>query len=261
MTDQKLELLLKYVKAGFYLLPLHWPINGTTCSCSDPKCKRIGKHPRIHNGVKEASKNTHKITKWHETWPEANWALATGVKSGILVVDIDPKHGGNESLAQYRMPLTASVITGSGGKHYYFVHPKETIRNSNGRVGKGIDIRTNDGYVVIPPSKHASGDYYTWKIKPSDIGGFAELPKELLNKLVEISKEPIRIESAEGMIEEGQRNDMLIAMAGWMRWRGFNAAAIEAAILSVNEIACDPPVEHNEVMKLINSALRWQKGK
>ena len=53
---------------------------------------------------------------------------------------------------------------------------------------------------------------------------------------------------------------MLIAMAGWMRYRGFNAAAVEAALISVNESACDPPLEHEELFKLINSALRWKRG-
>lgn len=258
--DEKLALLLKYAKAGFYILPIHWPISKNKCSCSYTSCNRIGKHPRTHNGVKEATRTLKRIVEWHRLWPEANWALATGNKSGILVIDLDVKSGGLESIKDFRIPLTPSVTTGSGGKHYYFRHPKEPVKNTASKVRKGIDVRTDDGYVIIPPSKHASGNFYYWEVKPSFVGGFAAVPEDLLAEIIKVSKEPVRIDSDDGLIEEGNRNTMLISMAGWMRYRGFNAAAIEAALLAVNEIACNPPIPEEEVVKLTNSSLKWGRG-
>lgn len=77
------------------------------------------------------------VTAWFERWPKANLAVITGAISGIVVVDIDPKNGGDRSLAalearQGPLPATIESITGGGGRHVYFAHPGREVRN---RVG------------------------------------------------------------------------------------------------------------------------------
>ena len=91
--------------------------------------------------------------------------------SGIVVLDVDtPRHGGDESLAFLEEKHSAvaryatMVLTGGGGTHYFFKHPGVKVPNSAGRVGPGIDIRGDGGYVLVPRSNHASGRQYEWEV-------------------------------------------------------------------------------------------------
>jgi hypothetical protein len=106
--------------------------------------------------------------------------VRTGAASGLVVVDVDPAHGGDAALerliAQHgSLPQTLTVLTGSGGRHFYFSHPGRTVRNSAGTMGAGLDIRGDGGYVVAPPSRHITGGVYQW----ADSGCLAALPSWL----------------------------------------------------------------------------------
>src|SRR5881394_3129330 len=101
---------------------------------------------------------------WLRQWAEAGIGVVTGAISGLVVVDVDAGHGGNESLEQLErehgpMPTTLECRTGGGGRHLYFAHPGGLARNKVG-LAPGIDIRADGGYVVAPPSLHASGVQY-----------------------------------------------------------------------------------------------------
>ena len=98
---------------------------------------------------------------WLRQWAEAGIGVVTGAISGLVVVDVDAGHGGNESLEQLErehgpMPTTVKCGTGGGGRHFYFAHPGGVVRNKIG-LAPGVDIRADGGYVVAPPSLHASG--------------------------------------------------------------------------------------------------------
>ena len=115
-------------------------------------------------GVREATTSMAVIDDWIEMYPGANWAMATGKISGILVLDIDPRNGGVESIksevAKYgKPPKTPSVRTGGGGHHLYFRYPHFT-NIKNGEILPGVDIKTDGGYVIIPGS--VTDDSYTW---------------------------------------------------------------------------------------------------
>src|SRR5262249_50855991 len=89
-------------------------------------------------------------------------AVRTGVTRTVL--DVDPAHGGRESLARLEaqygpLPITPKVHTGGGGVHYHFAHVPG-LRNSAGKIAPGLDIRGEGGYVVAPPSTHGSGGAY-----------------------------------------------------------------------------------------------------
>src|SRR5437016_4591452 len=103
---------------------------------------------------------------WFRQWPEAGVGVVTGVISGLVLVDVDARHGGDEALKQLErehdpMPATVECRTGGGGRHFYFAHPGGLVRNKVG-LATGIDIRADGGYVVAPPSLHASGLRYAW---------------------------------------------------------------------------------------------------
>ncbi|RPJ20463.1 MAG: hypothetical protein EHM35_19445, partial [Planctomycetaceae bacterium] len=83
-----------------------------------------------------------------------------------VVLDIDPAHGGRASLAALEaqhgpLPTTAVTLTGGGGEHRHFL-PVPGLRNSIGKIAPGLDIRAEDGYVLLPPSKNAAGKPYIW---------------------------------------------------------------------------------------------------
>jgi hypothetical protein len=106
------------------------------------------------------------IKSWYQRWPDANVGVVTGSISGLLVLDIDPQHGGDKSLATWEkqnaeLPETVEAKSGGGGRHLYFLHPGETIHNRVGIVA-GIDLRGDGGCIVTPPSIHSSGNAYTW---------------------------------------------------------------------------------------------------
>ena len=136
------------------------------------------------------------IERWAIDYPDASIAFVTGSLSGIVVLDIDPAAGGNESMNGLviefgRLPETPAVITGGGGYHYYFKLPPGGLRNSAGKLGDGIDIRGDGGYVIAPPSIHPSGKPYRWaKGKSPDDVPLAPMPEWLVTKLSEPEDSP-----------------------------------------------------------------------
>ncbi len=87
-------------------------------------------------------------------------AIRTGTASGLCVVDIDPRNGGQPDAAL--MTPTATVATGGGGWHLYYRHPGgPTVPALAGRAG--VDIKGDGGYVAAPPSVHpGTGQPYRW---------------------------------------------------------------------------------------------------
>ncbi|MEO3744937.1 bifunctional DNA primase/polymerase [Plantactinospora sp. B5E13] len=99
--------------------------------------------------------------------PGGQLALRAGSPSGLVVVDIDPRHGGDESMTALiragLLPPTAHVVTGSGGRHLYYRHPGRPVLSRPMPGRPGIDIKADGGYVVLPPSVHPStGRPYRW---------------------------------------------------------------------------------------------------
>ena len=99
-------------------------------------------------------------------------AAPTGSASGMWVIDLDvdpvKKVDGMATLAQLitqrgEIPKTLMTITPRGGRHLIFTwNSNIKIRNSAGKIGPGIDVRGEGGYVCLPPSRNANGGFYRW---------------------------------------------------------------------------------------------------
>jgi Bifunctional DNA primase/polymerase, N-terminal/Primase C terminal 1 (PriCT-1) len=166
---------LSYAQQGWPVFPVHSARAGR-CSCGDSHCRNVAKHPRTRHGLKAATIEIDAIRAWWADWPDANVAIRTGTESGLIVLDVDPRHGGDDSLLalfkEYgHPPITIEVVTGGGGRHLYFAHPGGVIPNRAG-LRPGLDLRGDGGYVVAPPSSHASGTNYHW----ADGSGPGETP-------------------------------------------------------------------------------------
>ena len=127
-----------------------------------------GKRPLIAwRGLQSRRAAAADVEHWFERWPMANVAIVTGRLSRLVVRDVDPRHGGAESLAALEqeygpLPATIEALTGGGGRHLYFRHPGSRTPNRVG-IRPGIDLRGDGGCVVAPPSVHASGRRYAWR--------------------------------------------------------------------------------------------------
>lgn len=164
---------ITYAHAGWKVFPLWWVHDGR-CGCPDgPSCTSPGKHPLVRQGVKDASDDVERIGAWWDRWPSANIGMPAG-DNGLAVLDIDPRHGGHESLSRlvenllrkgYRLPQTLTQSTGGGGLHLVFSAPEGGIKGGSNVFGPsmtGLDTRGRGGYIVAAPSVHASGREYRW---------------------------------------------------------------------------------------------------
>lgn len=115
-----------------------------------------------------------RIKAWWERWPTANVGVPTGQSSGLLVLDVDARGGGPQSLAALErengpLPPTARSRTGGGGLHIFFRYPTgEEVRNSAGLLGPGLDVRGKGGYVVVPPCHKQSSYGWIERTPPSE---------------------------------------------------------------------------------------------
>lgn len=168
MTDAA-EIIPAYARAGLPVLPLH-AAPGGVCTCGKADCRVLpdgkivgspGKHPLIRTGKDGASGDIGTIAEWLARWPWANWGVRPPV--GVVVLDVDVRNGGPAALAELEarhgaLPATLTARTGTGGMHYWLSYHGPT----RGKLGQGIDVKSNSGYVVAPPSTHACGGAYEW---------------------------------------------------------------------------------------------------
>ena len=133
------------------------------------------------------------------------------------------------------------------------------IRNSAGRLGPGLDIRGDGGYVVVPPSIHPSGAAYEFIDESAPIAHAPAWFLSMLTKNSVLAKPTISIETPRPeTIPEGRRNETLFGHAASMRRRGMNVPAVEAALLAENTF-CSPPLDEVEVRAIAQSASRYEQ--
>jgi putative DNA primase/helicase len=140
--------------------------------------------PIVEGGFKSATRNPDVIREMFARGGAALIGMPTGRASGHVVIDVDPRHGGDAWLRenQNRLPPTLTHGTPRGGEHLTFRDPPEVeIRNSQGRIAPGVDVRGTGGYVVVPPSKG-----YTIKHN----GPLADMPQWLLTACLKPERPP-----------------------------------------------------------------------
>lgn len=246
-------------KPKFAIFPLHTIDTETGhCSCGGPNCSSPGKHPIAElapHGVNDATTDPSQVAQWWGLWPDANIGVATGAASGVTVVDVDEQHGGMLSWHNLQrrhgdVMDTWMSRTGGGGFHVWFRY-EEGLRNRVGMV-PGVDLRSDGGYVVAPPSTHVSGNPYEWLegCKPSASMQYPIKMPDWLITLAGGNNQKERAATVVGKISDGQRNNTLASLAGSMRRRGMEEDEILAALVVVNRNRCDPPLDEREVGKI-----------
>jgi hypothetical protein len=125
------------------------------------------KCPACPHGVKEATRDPAQIQKW---WKKGllNVGIACGEPSGILVVDCDTNQAAVDFAAEFPAAGKTVMAKTPRGAHFYFRYPGPAYRNRV-KVREHVDIRSDGGYVVAPPSIHPCGEPYTWRRAPWEV--------------------------------------------------------------------------------------------
>lgn len=254
--NNMLEAALHYAELGFAVFPL----------------KPRDKTPLTHHGCKDATTDKQQIKKWWNRCPDSNIGLATGaISQNICVIDIDIDEDkgidGSDTLSEWernngRLPDTAIAITGRGGYHYYY-RITEPIKNRT-NILEGIDFRGDGGYVVAPPSVHSNGNEYEWEydIDEYDI---ADADATVM-KLLETARAATNLLNAyqpldvDAIMSEGSRNDRLFRLASHYQAKSLPDDAVRALVEKANREKCTPPLEQEEVDKILGSVLTFNKG-
>lgn len=235
------------------------------------------------NGFHSASIDADVARSRWTKHPRANIGVATGARSGVWILDVDRQHGGDKALAELsaahgHLPLTVRVNTPGGGFHLWWRWPAAgpEIRNSAGRIGPGLDVRGEGGYVVVPPSRLSNGRRYSWTRGPVEI---LDAPDWLLELARPVAPAPMPSErknvSASRHLDldnyvatavadelrqlaragEGSRNDTLnraaFAIAGFVKG-GY--LPHDWALAKLEEIAIDIGLPATEARRTIASA-------
>ena len=267
--------------------PCHWIEDGK-CSCERANCHSPGKHPLTSNGLHDATRDPTILDEWRRRWPKSNWAIPTGEVNGLVVIDIDPAHGGWDSLLEIEarhghFPETVEVDTGGGGLHLYFRAPEGVKIGSRNGWFLGIDVKAEGGYVVAPGSNHKSGGTYAYRdgCSPDDIelADVTQWMLDILPRKDEPRREPephhvngsmnghaTLLQRAQAYTAraaaacEGGRNDAAFRLAGHLA--AFSDGGLrlgEREIVSLmwpwNQ-RCNPPLSDNELQQAAASALR-----
>lgn len=212
-----------------------------------------GKLPLVKGWPKAATIDLVQLEAWADLCRACNWGLATGTASGLVVIDVDGAEG-RSSLADLErqgltLPATLTVTTGrtDGGEHRYYRLPAGVdIRNDqSSKIGAHVDVRGTGGFVVYPPSIHASGRQYRF-IDPSV--PVADLPGWVIERLT--VRQAMHTETAQASPEsvtKGGRTNRLVSLAGTLHKRDMSVEAIEAALLAENAAKCSPPLQDAKV--------------
>lgn len=170
---------VRYARNGWAVFPLR---RDKTPFASCPRCaryqdgKRITLHPsgqcvhglnRVCHGLLAAVADVDMVTAWWRG-PYRGANIGARVPTGLFVLDVDPRAGGDQHLAELEqthgpLPPSPTVLSGrgDGGRHHYLQHPGGKV--SQTRLPKGVEIKTSSGYVLLPPSTHpATGKPYMW---------------------------------------------------------------------------------------------------
>ena len=257
---------------ALYLASQHglkvFPCRETETSYVD---KRTGKRvilkvkaPYVPGGFKSATTDIEKINEHWGRHPNALVGVPTGIENALLVVDIDSGHGkvGEESFLEtgLKIPKTVQTRTMSGGRHIIFQYPQGySIKNfASTKFGRDVDLRAEGGYVIWAGSKLQDGTFYEAVPGLSlDEVDIADLPQEYLHK---IQAPTSRNEASKvcGALE-GTRNDTLFRHAIRSVHGGLTDEAVYGASSRLNE-TFNPPLERDELEKVVQSANRYRKN-
>ena len=143
--------------ALYYARELQWCVFALAQASKIPPARSHGFH--------DATRDPDLIKAMWMHRPLSNIGIRTGPASDLFVLDVDPRHRGDESLERLiakhgSLPHTFTVWTPGGGMHLYFRWPGISLRSTAGALDDGLDTRGEGGYVVGAGSVLRGGRVY-----------------------------------------------------------------------------------------------------
>lgn len=244
-------------------IPLHEPVSprhAAALQLAEQGFKIMplaGKVPLLSGWPKHATHDIEQVDLWWKEYPEAN--IGAKVFDGHVVMDIDPRNGGDETWEEMNqgqtLPETLTTLTGSGGRHFWYKLPYDLP--VKGKAGDGVDLKNSKGQAVMPGSIHpATGRPYRWLT----FVPVAVLPDHLLSAVYRLpSRSRTRIKmgsrkNSPGLLRyvvsaaEGERNNRLFWAACRALEEGWD---LEEAL---RETALTIGLEAEEIDRTLNSA-------
>lgn len=215
------------------------------------------------------------IEAWSEDLGEnINIALVCGKLSNLTVVDCDSEEAAEKvkSLLPDQIEVPIVFTPKKGCRHYYFQFTPGLLNRA--RYQAGIDVRTEGGYVLAPPSqtkktpdgKCVDGEYI-WH-KEYQLGKICPppMPAELRDYLLSGLKGEGQVRCGEEskdrsqILVEGTRDQDLFHLALQFFKDGRPVEEIQRNILAAAAI-CKPPHPEKEALAKIKSAEKFYNEK
>lgn len=224
------------------------------------------KIPATTNGFKEATRDLKRIKEWMKYQPTANIGVPTGKINGFWVLDVDGRNNGFESLKELlaegnEIVPTTIVHTPGKGVHYYWQFDKRISVSRNG-ILPGVDIKSNGGYIVFPPSIHPNGGIYRWA-ESSDLITLpiAKAPEWLITVLLKKTGSKSKTKNWRSFIRNphtmGTRNNDFTSLCGLLLGnKKIDPIVSTELLLSWNLTHNRPPLTEREALKTIKSILK-----
>ena len=212
-----------------------------------------------------ASTDPVQIEKWNNENPQYNVG-AVAKLNGLWMLDCDvldlPQTIAKETSQVF--PQTFSVSSNQG-LHFYFKHNaasrglKKNIQLKDEQDNVLCDVKVHNGYVVGPGSVHPSGKHY----EVVDDAEITEAPDWLVTWIKEQHKHGGEADkqedgASEGKVKEGGRDNFLFKQACKLCAAGVSKSAALTALLSINSVTCDPPMEDSVVQSKVESAYSYE---
>ena len=242
----KAEAALTYASWGWHVIPV----------------VPNGKVPATQHGVKDATTDKEQIARWWAQNPDFNIGIAAGERSGIIVFDIDPRNGGDNSWSVWTekngaVPDGAMQITAGGGFHHIADY-RSDIRSC--KLTEGVDLLADGRYFVAFPST-IEGRRYEWELSSDPFDGIVpfRVPETWMQAYTAMRKPAERQQATTGGgLIQGSRNNGLTAMGGAMRRYGFTEDEIMASLSIANETRCEIPLPSSELVQIVKSVSRYE---
>jgi hypothetical protein len=123
------------------------------------------------HGTYAGTDDPEQLTEMWAEHPDALVGIRTGEASGFFCLDFDQHDGGKDGMATLRsmkdagvLPQTVTALTGGAGVHLFYRYPSGLrVPNENkGKLGAGVDVKGDGGFVIAPPSKKFGKKAYRW---------------------------------------------------------------------------------------------------
>ncbi len=224
-----------------------------------------GKAPAISTanggrGLHDATAEPAELARLFHRAPDADGFAVSCGASGLIVLDCDVKPGidGRDSLRDAGLPWleaeTPRALTPRGGEHAFFAGriPSRTA------VLEGVDVKSDGGYVVLPP---APGRVWQAEASPWDVSPATAPPWLLgLSKAKDAAPPRAWLQAAEDFVREGRRNVTAASIAGHLLARKVDPRLAAVLLVAWGRSFCTPPLSDLEIAGVFASINRRENA-